>query len=47
MKLVEIMQTTRKHTTKIFAPEKEVMIAIPKRGNKLEEFEEDEDDQDE
>ena len=32
MKVVEIRQTIRKHTTKIIAPEREIFIAIPKRG---------------
>ena len=31
MKMVEIRQTIKKHTTKVYTPE-EVIIAIPKRG---------------
>jgi hypothetical protein len=46
MKVVEISQTIRKHTTKMFTPD-EVIIAIPKRGNRLEEFEDEEEDEDE
>ena len=32
MKVVEIRQTIRRHITKIIAPEREVIVAIPKRG---------------